>query len=254
MKAANEDHKLLRSITRDTVTNDMELVDFGLRLDLPPSVVKQKLRDYPRSIEMASYMVASEWWDSSSNSREEKCGLLLDAVRSMGKKCTAQRLENVVQENNMCLKNSNRILDRIPSSQEGRLHPLTNSVHNEIDSNNNAAVSGSAGIAGLDSYRSNLAICDAVTDPDGNSDSLEGEAGDMNIVEITDEEHGTQEQFSRRNKCAIQYSFPPSVEHEAVDIFEGSPASVNFHKSEMTGRPIDTTHLDSSASNSHETE
>ena len=109
-------------------------------------MVKQKLRDYPRSIEMTSYMVASEWWDSSSNSREEKYRLLLDTVRSMGKKCTAQRLENVVQENNMCLRNSNRILDRISSSQGGRLHPLTNSANNEIDNNNYAAVSGRAGV------------------------------------------------------------------------------------------------------------
>ena len=76
----------------------------------------------------------------------------------------------------------------------------------------------------------------------------------MNIVEIIDEEHSTQGQFNGRNSGEIQYSFPPSVEHEAVDIFEGSRASVNFHESEMTGRPIDTTHLDSSASNSHETE
>ena len=112
--------------------------------------------------------------------------------------------------------------------------------------------------AGLDSNRSNLAICAAVTNPDGNSGSLEG---DVNIVEITDEEHSTQGQFNGRNSCEIQYSFPPSVENEAVDIFEGSPVSVNFHGSEMTDRPTDTTHLDSSAngqppfaSNSHETE
>ena len=45
-------------------------------------------------------MVASEWWDFSGNFREEKSELLIDAVRSMGKKCTAQRLENTVQENN----------------------------------------------------------------------------------------------------------------------------------------------------------
>ena len=261
MKTANDDHKLLRNITRDTITNDLELNDFGLQLDLPPSMVKQKLRDYPRSIETASYMVASEWWDSSGNPREEKYRLLLDTVRSMGKKSTAQRLENVVQENNMCLRNSNSILDRISSSQGGTQHPLTNSANNEIDNNNNTAFSSSAGIADLHSNRSNLAICDAVTDPVGNSGNLEGNAGDLNIVEITEEEHGNQEQIGRRNSCEIQYSFPPSVEHEAVDIFEGSPASVNSHESEMTGRTIDTTHLYSSvngqppfASNSHETE
>ena len=61
-------------------------------------MVKQKLRDYPRSIETASYMLVSEWWDSSGNTREEKYRMLLDAVHSMGKKCTAKKLGNIVQE------------------------------------------------------------------------------------------------------------------------------------------------------------
>ena len=61
-------------------------------------MVKQKLRDYPRSIETASYMLVSEWWDSSGNTREEKYRVLLDAVHSMGKKCTAKTLGNIVQE------------------------------------------------------------------------------------------------------------------------------------------------------------
>ena len=77
MKTTSEDHKLLRSITRDVITNDLELIDFGFQLDLPPSMVKQKLSDYPRSIETASYMVASEWWDTSGNSREENMGYYL---------------------------------------------------------------------------------------------------------------------------------------------------------------------------------
>ena len=64
-------------------------------------MVKQKLRDYPRSIEMASYMVASDWWDSSGNSREEKCGILLDAVSSMGKNNTADRLESMLEESKL---------------------------------------------------------------------------------------------------------------------------------------------------------
>ena len=225
-------------------------------MDLPPSMVKQKIHDYPRSIETASYMVASEWWESCGNSREEKYGLLLDTVRSMGKKCTAQRLENVVQESNIGLRNSNRILDRISSSQWGRQNPLTNLANNEIDNNNNTAVSGSAGIAGLDGNRGNLAICDGVIDPDGNSGNLVGNVGDMNIIEITDEEHGTQGQFNGRNSCEIQYSFPPSVENEAVEMLEGSHAYINFHEPEIVDRLIDPSVNEQPpfASNSHETE
>ena len=98
IKSSNEDHKLLRSVTRETITSDLELIDFGLQLDLPPSMVKQKLCDYPRSIETASYMVVSEWWDACGSSREEKYRVLLDAVHSMGKKCTAKKLGNIVQE------------------------------------------------------------------------------------------------------------------------------------------------------------
>ena len=101
MEAANEDHKFLRSITRETITSDLELIDSGLQLDLSPSMVKQKLCDYPRSIETASYMVASDWWDSSGNSREEKCSILFDVVRSMGKNNTADRLESMLKESKL---------------------------------------------------------------------------------------------------------------------------------------------------------
>ena len=102
LEATNQDHRLLRSLTRDIITSDLELIDFGLQLDLPPSMVKQKLRDYPRSIEMASYMVASEWWDSCSNSREERYGVLLDTVRSMGKNNTAAMIEGMLEESVLC--------------------------------------------------------------------------------------------------------------------------------------------------------
>ena len=234
-------------------------MDFGLQLGCPMSLIEQKRSDYPRSIAMASFKLVVEWWDTWGNTRKEKYQKVVGALRSINKKCAAQRLENFL-ENNLGLRNSNPVLERTSTSERGRQHPLTNSANNEID-NNNAAVSGRAGVAGLDGNRSNLAICDAVTDTDGNSGNLEGGVGDVNIVEITDEEHSTQGQFNGRNSGEIQYSFPPSVENEAVDIFEGSPASMNFHKSEMTGRPIGTTHLDSSAngqppfaSNSHETE
>ena len=245
MKTTNEDHKLLRSITRDTITNDLELIDFELELDLPSSTMKQKLQDYPRSIEMASYMVASEWWDSSDNSRGEKYELLLKTIHSMGKKCTAQRLENVIKENNSGLRNSTRCLDRISVTREGRQHPVTNSASNERDSCNAAGSSGTD-IAGLDWNRGNLAICDVGADPSGNCGNLEGNASDFNIISITEEEQGNQEEFRERNSCEIQYSFPPSVQNEAVDIFEGPHTSINCLELEMIGRPIDSSQLDSS--------
>ena len=251
MKTANEDHQQLRSTTKETITNEDELTDFGLQLGCPLSLIKQKRSDYPRNIAMASFEMVVDWWDTWGNTREENYKKVVGALRSINKNCAAQRLEK-----NLGLRNSNPVLDRTSTPERGRQHPLTKSANNEID-NNNAIVSGRAGIAGLESGRSNLAICDAVTNPDGNSGSLEGDAGGVNIIEITDEEHSIQEQFSRRNSCEIQYT----VEHEAVDIFEGSPTSVKFHESEMTDRPTDTTHLDSSAngqpafaSNSHETE
>ena len=101
MKTTIEDHQLLRSFTKEIFTSEVDLLDVGFLLDLHPSVVKQKLWDYPRSIEMASYMVVSEWWDSLDASREEKYGVLCDAVHSIGKKCTAQRLKKLVLENGL---------------------------------------------------------------------------------------------------------------------------------------------------------
>ena len=101
MKKTIEDHQLLRTIIKETINSDMELIDFGFQLDLHPSMVKQKLWDYPKSIETASYMVVSEWWDSLDNSREVKYKMLCDAVHSIGKKYTAQRLANLVLENGL---------------------------------------------------------------------------------------------------------------------------------------------------------
>ena len=96
-----KDHQLLRSFTKEIFTSEVDLLDVGFLLDLHPTMVKQKLWDYPRSIETASYMVVSEWWDSFDSSREEKYGMLCDAVHSIGKKCTAQRLRNLVVENTL---------------------------------------------------------------------------------------------------------------------------------------------------------
>ena len=49
-KASHKDHRMLKNITKDSITNDLELIEFGLQLDLPLSIIKQKLHDYPRSI------------------------------------------------------------------------------------------------------------------------------------------------------------------------------------------------------------
>ena len=141
MKATNEDHKLLRSITRETITNDMDLMDFGLQLGYTKTLVEQKLHNHPRSIEMASFMLAAEWWDSSGDSRKEKYGLVFDAVCSMGKKCTADKFKNVVldaslaqiQGNSGCRSssvsscqhqdmNSQPVIEAAPSNQTVTTH------------------------------------------------------------------------------------------------------------------------------------
>ena len=201
-------------------------------------MVKQKLRDYPRSIETASYMVASEWWDSSGDSRQEKCGLLLDTVKSMGKKCTAQRLENVVQENMLSLTNTNRILGRTSNSSCAMRNPRNNTAYNEIQ-NGNAAVCGSASVI-AQGNRGNLAICngETVMEPDNN-------VGEMNIEEVVDVEASNQGPIDESGGYEINYSFPeetgnPSVENEAVDLFEGEVSPINSGQLEMTDSPTDT--------------
>ena len=236
MKTTNEDHKLLRSITRDTITNDLELIDFGLQLELPPSIVKQKLQDYPRSIETASYMVASEWWDSSGNSRDEKYESLRGAVHSMGKKCTAKWLESVEPENNLRLTYSNHISGRIPNGR--RQNPMTNLDCNDIE-NGDGAIGGRVDIAGLDGDTRNLAICGGAgtTGPDSHVHNRSSVAmSSPEIVEITDEQEGNHE------SCEIEYAHPRqkrSIQSEVADPFYDSGAA------EMTGRTIDTTQFNS---------
>ena len=228
---------MLKNITKETITSDLELIEFGLQLDLSPSMVKQKLRDYPRSIETASYMVVSEWWDSCSSSREEKYGLLLDTVRSMGKKCSAQRLENVVQEK-LSLTNTNRTLGRTSNPQCAMHNPLTNTAYNEIQ-NGNAAICGSASVI-AQCNRGNLAFCNGETmmEPDNN-------AVEINIEEVVDVDESNQEHIDESDSYEINYSFPEengnrSVENEAVDLFEGKVSPINSGELEMTGRLADT--------------
>ena len=98
MEATNEDHKLLRTITRETITNQLELIDFGDELGCPLSLMKQKLHDHPRSIETASYMLAFEWWESLQVPRHQKYRVLLEAVRSTGNLTTADMLEGLLEE------------------------------------------------------------------------------------------------------------------------------------------------------------
>ena len=274
IKTKNEDYKMLRSITKETITSDLELIELGLELGLPNAVMKQKLHDYPRCIETASYMLAAEWWDSSCNSSQEKCRALLNAVHSMGKKCTAQRLENVVQENQVLI--TNRIPGRISTSHGRDQNHLANSAsHGAIGSStegsglegnrhNPAICENVADSTGTNGNRGNLAICGAadVAGQDGsnrnggvgavgpdrnNSDEgAEDHYGNINIVEITYEQEGNQEQAIERESYEIEYASSEqnrSVQNEVVDIFEASDAITSSNEIEKTRRSIDISQL-----------
>ena len=89
-------HTLLKSITKDLISDYHDAINFGLQLGLPISSINQKIRDYPRDIEMASYMVALDWWNSSGNSREDKFRSLIESVKSMGKHDVVARLSVAV--------------------------------------------------------------------------------------------------------------------------------------------------------------
>ena len=94
---------MLSSITREIITNDDDLMDFGLELGCPLSLIQQKRTDYARNIEMASFMLAVEWWFSCTGSRANKYKSLLKTVRFMGKRHTdvAVRLESVLNREHL---------------------------------------------------------------------------------------------------------------------------------------------------------
>ena len=154
------------SSTRDTITNDLELTDFGLQLGCLPSLIQQKLHNHPRSIEMASFMLTADSWDSSCNSREEKYSLLFHAVHTMGKKCTAVRLESIVLAKGLVQQ---------PQSQ-----PPSVSCHSQhLEGNSQLFIESNP----LDqTRRAQLAICNEVGSVvhQANGDSF-------NIVEISDD-------------------------------------------------------------------
>ena len=170
--------------------------------------------------------------------------MLLDTVQSMGKKCTAQRLENVVQKNMLSLTNTNRILGRTSNSSCAMQNPPTNTAYNEIQ-NGNAAICGSASLEQCN--RGNLAICNGETlmEPDNN-------AGEINI-----EEESNQETIDESDSYEINYSFSeetgiPSVENGAVDLFERNFSPMNSGELEMTGSQADTVQSEQSVNDEPE--
>ena len=62
-----------------------EAHDFGLSLGFTYSEITQKLTNYSRSVEMAGWSLACEWWDSSPRPYHEKSQFLLEAVRYLEK-------------------------------------------------------------------------------------------------------------------------------------------------------------------------
>ena len=110
---------------------------------------------------MASYMLAADWWDSSGNSREEKYGVLLDTVRSMGKKFTAERLDKLVLEKGIAHQSREHTPIPPPCSQHLEANPCAFIEPNRLD----------------EAVRPHLAICNEVDTRNGNS---------FNIVEIPD--------------------------------------------------------------------
>ena len=62
-----------------------EAHDFGLSLGFTYGEITQKLTNYSRSVEMAGWSLACEWWDSSPKPDLEKSQFLLEAVRYLEK-------------------------------------------------------------------------------------------------------------------------------------------------------------------------
>ena len=278
MKTENEDHKLLRSITKETITNEDELTDFGLQLGCPLSLIKQKRSDYPRNIAMASFEMVVEWWDCWGNTREENYRKVVDTLSSINKKCAAQSLQNVVQENQLLITNC--IQGRISQSQGRDQNYLTNSAsHRAIGSSaeasglernrhNPAICQNVADCTGTNYNRGNLAICSAAdvvsqdssngngdagaVGPDRNNsnEGTEDNNGNINIVEITDEQEGNREQTIERESYEIEYAPSEqnrSIQNGVADIFEGSGTATSSNETQKT-RPIDISQLDQAGS------
>ena len=189
-------------------------------------------------------MVVSEWWDSPGNSREEKYGVLLETVRSMGKKCTAQRLENVIEENNLNLMGRNL---------------LTNSAFNEIENGNLdisdtvicsvADVTGSDGQRGIhngeNGNRCNPAICsaaDVVSHDSNNGESMIDTRRNGNHFNLL---VARNEPSIERDNDEVEYPVSEvnrSVQNEVLDVFEGSGDATSSCETE---RPFDIPQLDS---------
>ena len=135
----------------------------------------------------------------------------------------------------------------------------------ERNRHNPAICQNAADSRGSNGNRGNLAICGVadvaiqdgsnstegtgVVGPDQNN-SNEGEEdnnGNINIVEITDEQEGNQEQIIERTSYEIEYTPSEqnrSVQNEVTDIFEETDAATSSNEIEKTRRSMDISQLD----------
>ena len=181
-------------------------MDFGLQLGCLPSMMQKKLHNHPRNIEMASFILATEWWDSCGKSREEKYEVVLDAVYSMGKKCTAKMLENMVQEQRL-------------TNQSHTRPPFVSTCSQYLEVNHRAFIKSSPS---NQIEERQLAICNAegpvVEDVSRNS---------FNIVEISteDEEDGAKSMEKSEERGESGREFTVGMTSGTRDLGSNSGAS-----------------------------
>ena len=142
------------------------------------------------------------------------------------------------------------------TSELDRNRPNPAICHNTADgirpdgNRGNLAICGAADVVSQDSSNGNGDAGAVGPDLNNSNEGTEDNNGNINIVDITDEQEGDREQTIERESYEIEYAPSEqnrSVQNEVADIFEGSGTTTSSNERQKT-RYIDISELDQAES------
>ena len=95
---SNEDHTLLRKITKRLISTQEELLDFGLHLGFGRDDIVQMLTSNPGSVESAGWGLACEWWKVGNESPAKRFEILCESAEAIGKHHLKETVREMIRD------------------------------------------------------------------------------------------------------------------------------------------------------------
>ena len=95
---SNEEHTLLRRITKRLTSTQEELLDFGLHLGFVRDDIVQMLTNNPGSVESAGCGLACEWWKVGNESPAKRFEILCESAEAIGKHHLKETVREMIRD------------------------------------------------------------------------------------------------------------------------------------------------------------